>query len=503
MPSRTIFMTAILSVILPTTLGFAQDAECDPVTDVSITHPDWVQRWDDSTRRRIGNQFVGATKMMKTPPSDLPWERLRFLDSISDEPIRFEALARDFSGVPYVKDVILEDPVLMITFDQNVSNQYNSTDIVDWESYRPLGRGLLQEYVVNPLDGETNQWFTSHLNGREYMATQLGLDPECFNPLTAGADGCTLAINQALASVGVYWAGGPLGVENPANSCERLGPYFPYASPPGHLWWRDRVLVFVADRSSFIRPSFNPITTRDEPGTRPATNDGVPRWDGSSYVFPTAADPRDGNGPTYDAYLETVQDFVGYIANGNGPNNTPEVFRSKLLPDGTFIDGFQAWHQGWRDFCWGNPIGSDPCPYYNWPFSGIGITVNWTQMPPKGPADFNSAFSAASEFISIGEKPIYLVAIREAHEYFGSPEPEASTTTWCDACPGDYTQDGIIDGADLATLLLNWGCTNLCLTIDRSDPFVDGNDLALMLANWNHFCEWPLDWRPADCGQTP
>ena len=162
---------------------------------------------------------------------------------------------------------------------------------------------------------------------------------ECFNPLTAGKDGCTLAINQALASVGVYWAGGPLGVENPANPCERLGPYFPYASPNGHLWWRDRVLVFVADRSSFIRPSFNPITTRDEPGTRPATNDGVPRWDGSSYVFPTAADPRDGNGPTYDAYLETVQDFVGYIANGNGPNNTPEVFRSKLLPDGTFIDG--------------------------------------------------------------------------------------------------------------------------------------------------------------------
>ena len=62
------------------------------------------------------------------------------------------------------------------------------------------------------------------------------------------------------------------------------------------------------------------------------------------------------------------------------------------------------------------------------------------------------------------------------------------------------TQRHEIGGADLAMLLLNWGSDNLCLTLDRTDPIVDGNDLALLLANWNRFCEWPLDWRPEDCG---
>lgn len=482
-------------------LAFGQDDDCGPVSEVDVFHPDWVDLWNDATNREVKGAPVGSPAMMHTPPDGIPWDRLRYLDAVSDEPIEFLALARDVDGIPYVKSVVLEDPVLMVTFDQNISNQDNPAAIVNWESYRPLEQGFLQEYVVNPSDGETNQWFTPHRNGSEYLRTQLGLEADCFNSLTAGDDGCRLAITQGLASVGVYWAGGPLTLPaTPPDTCVPApGSFYEaYAEAPGHLWWRDRLLIFVADRSSFIRPSFNPTTTRDEPGTDPAdaTNDGIPRWDGDSYVFPTADDPVDGNGPSWNAYFEATRDFVGYIADGQGPDGGPSVYRSGVLPDGSFQDGFQAWHEGWRAFCWSNAS----CPYYNWPFSGIGITANWTQMPPKGAVDFMGPYSANSEFISIGEKPIYLVAIREAHEYLGSPGPDAERRTWCDVCPGDYDQDGRIGGADLATLLLNWGSGNLCLTLDRTDPIVDGNDLALLLANWNRFCEWPLDWRPEDCG---
>lgn len=490
-------MTVALCFILASPLVVhGQDADCGPVTDVTIEQPGWIDRWLESTYRTIDDEFVGATRMMNTPPDGIPWNRLRFLDPVSKEPIRFEALARDDAGTPFIKDVVLEDPVLMVTWDQNVGNE-NSGGNLDWESYRPLGPGFLQEYVVNGTDGETNQWFTPHRNGSEYLKEQLGLDPACFNALESGDRGCTLAITQALATVGVYWAGAPLGEAEPApNECRLVpGTYDPFADVDGHLWWRDRLLVFIADRSSFIRPSFNPTTTRDrEDG--PGTNDGVPRWNGSSYAFPTSEDPEDGNGPSYQAYLETVADFVGYIDQGDAG---VVEYRSGPNPDGSFHDGFQAWHRAWRDYCWGVPVGSTTCPYWVWPFSGIGITVNWTQMPPKGPADYAGAYSAASEFISIGEKPIYLVAIRDAHQYLGSPPPESGGTTWCDLCPGDYDQNGFIDGADLATLLLNWNSENVCLTIDRTDPRVDGNDLARLLTNWGRFCEWPLDWRPEDC----
>lgn len=502
MPSSLFVCLAIVA----SSSGTGQNGTCDPGTDLDVLRatPNWVVRWDDATNRRIGSQLVGARQMMNTPRGEIPFDRLRFLEPVSSDPIVFDALARDFGGIPYVKRVVLENPVLMVTFDQNVSNQNNPVTQVDWESYRPIDHKFLQEYVVNPNDGETNQWFTSHPNGRDYVEDQLGLDWRCFNANTAGEAGCNLAATQALASVGVYWAGSPLSTVNPAEPCDRYGPYWPYTIPEdeNHLWWQDRVLIFIADRSSFIRPSFNPTTTKDPAGTH-ATADGVPRWDGSSYVFPQASDPLDMNGPSFEAYLEATRDFVGYIKNGNGPNGI-EVFRSEVQPDGTFVDGFKKWHEGWRKYCWGDA----DCAYFNWPFSGIGITVNWTQMPASGAPDFEGPYSAASEFISVGEKPIYLVAIREAHEYFGSPrghhpprQPQRST--WCDVCPGDYDQNGHIDGGDLAKLLAKWGTFDLCITLEQTDPIVNGNDLSLLLANWGRFCEWPLDWRPEDCERTP
>jgi len=50
------------------------------------------------------------------------------------------------------------------------------------------------------------------------------------------------------------------------------------------------------------------------------------------------------------------------------------------------------------------------------------------------------------------------------------------------ACATDLTGDGVVDGADLAILLVQWGADG---SADFSgDDIVDGADLAVLLAVW-------------------
>lgn len=55
----------------------------------------------------------------------------------------------------------------------------------------------------------------------------------------------------------------------------------------------------------------------------------------------------------------------------------------------------------------------------------------------------------------------------------------------CD-CPGDLNDDGVIDGADLADLLSQWGQSGVPGDLD-GDGSVAGGDLSIMLAGWG-FC---------------
>jgi hypothetical protein len=51
-------------------------------------------------------------------------------------------------------------------------------------------------------------------------------------------------------------------------------------------------------------------------------------------------------------------------------------------------------------------------------------------------------------------------------------------------CPGDLDGNGVVDAADLATLLANWGASGAA-DIDGSGA-VDGADLATLLASWGN-----------------
>jgi hypothetical protein len=52
-------------------------------------------------------------------------------------------------------------------------------------------------------------------------------------------------------------------------------------------------------------------------------------------------------------------------------------------------------------------------------------------------------------------------------------------------CPGDVTDDGIVDGGDLGTLLAFWGaCPSGCDGDLNDDGIVDGADLGALLSYW-------------------
>ena len=50
-------------------------------------------------------------------------------------------------------------------------------------------------------------------------------------------------------------------------------------------------------------------------------------------------------------------------------------------------------------------------------------------------------------------------------------------------CPGDFTSDGQVAGADLAALLAAWGQSSEVVDLN-GDGAVDGADLAVLLASW-------------------
>ena len=66
---------------------------------------------------------------------------------------------------------------------------------------------------------------------------------------------------------------------------------------------------------------------------------------------------------------------------------------------------------------------------------------------------------------------------------------EVSGTNGCDGggveCPGDFNNDGIVDGADFGTVLAAWGaCPSPCPQDLDGDGQVTGADLGLMLSYW-------------------
>ena len=165
----------------------------------------------------------------------------------------YHALSAPFPGQPAYSSG-------KVTWNSHAGNRGAS---IEWENYRPIGPDFLQEYVTNG-DDEGNIWVTAHGQAKSFLNGELMLRDECLYELpgSGSAAGCERAVLNGVASVGVPYSWPPLSqtineyhYEDPCPLVPRS--YFEYRVT-GSAWWQQRILVFIADRSSFFRPSFVP-----------------------------------------------------------------------------------------------------------------------------------------------------------------------------------------------------------------------------------------------------
>lgn len=472
-----------------------------------------VEGWEGRYLNSVINGYAegdlkAAPSVHTTEQNDKTWTKLiAFGETPSPLVIRATPFGGSADADPV--EVTLEDPVLVITWSFAGSNRFQGNDILD--QYLPTrltdGTWVFHEYVGNPDDGLLNNWMTAHKYEIEpngdirfdrgtilgYLEDTIEFDRSCLNPANS-ATACEDAISLGVTNVGMPYAFSPLNGDiyrTTAPDLSNPGQLIPMPAP----WWQQQLFIFVAERDAFVRPSFNPCLRA---GTEfEQTADGRPIWDADegTYRFPEADEvPPEGTGPSFAAFEAATTDFEGYIPGVDEPYRGTE--------------GFKQWLQQWQTNSWcdqpeGGPVGppgsfaTDPSLVQGFPFSSVGITLNWEKFIPRQGDDANTDFGALSEMIHNGGESMYLVGVRSGNQYLGLPEP--GQETWCDVCPGDFNRDGMVDGADLAKLFTHWGEESTCFSIDKTLPSVDILDVSRLLVSWGE-CGWPLpDFRPADC----
>ncbi|MBC02636.1 MAG: hypothetical protein CMJ34_04945 [Phycisphaerae bacterium] len=467
---------------------------------IGVFDPSWPNTYVESVGSGFPEQLDAAPTVHRTLQPDIVWESLVSLPD--SEPVSFYARAwtAPLESPGETGLVTLENPVFVLTLSTSASviDPSSNPPFGLLQTYAPRyvdGTWVLSEYRANPVDQLNNQWVTIHQPNPDsstgfsrgtildFVPRSLGLDRECFNPTInppagSGSDPCDAAIFTGVAGVGMPYAFANLG-----------GDVFD--SSAGAPWWRQQLFIFVVERDAIIRPSYNPNPRRSSPALR--TDDGRPIFDpkgpkGPGYRFPRPDDDL------WDAYLDATEGAKPFVGYSDG-----------VTYEGSY--GFRQWLARWQENSWGDPPGSDDIDDWAdkgaFPFSSIGLTLNWPGFDPDRGSIAEAPFGALSEFIHKGGQSMYLVGIREAHQYVGAPNEFLDEVTWCDTCPGDLNRDGVVDGVDLSILLTNWGSTSTCYTIDKTLPTVGIADLARLLVAWGP-CGWPLpEMRPPDCTNAP
>ena len=449
-----------------------------PFTPISDSDT-WVTAYGDS--------IDAAEALHRTLPAEVPFDRLRVMDPDNAGSISFTGWKRDPSTHSLVPiSVTIEHPVLVVTLSATNWHRTCMTENASW-----LGMRQLERYKCTCQQNGGNIWFTIDGDMVDYLENDLQLDLSCLNPAVDPSESqtpCNDAIFWSVPSVGMPYAFGAL---EPT----------PYVNPnDAGAWWQQYVVVAVAERSAFVRPSYNPTVG---PGTKSRpTHNGVPIWDAKLGRY-RLAEPGE---PTYEAQQEALEDFVGYIyitPEPTPPGCQDPITGCKIALPLTGPEGFVEWLDTWQVNSWEGGPGGRYCdsyfpePYCQFPFTSIGLTGDWqTWATSKEPSA--QSLPALSEFILKGERDIYVVGTWPVAQYLAKVTPEQ--VPWCDSCEGDLNFDGIVDYADLDIFLSMWGTENTCANIDKRSAYVGGASLLRLLTQWGECPAWPLpELRPASC----
>ena len=147
-----------------------------------------------------------------------------------------------------------------------------------------------------------------------------------------------------------------------------------------------------------------------------------------------------------------------------------ELSSSGTFTDCTFTNNLSGGDGGGMRISGGTPVTLDRCLFTGNSASGTGggisnggdaTTLIDTILCENSPAQLNG------RYIDGGGNCI------------------TESCTDCATCPGDIDQDGDVGGADLTTLLTEWGCAGQDCTADLDDSgTVDGADLTIILSSW-------------------
>ncbi len=455
---------AFVPVLLVVSVSIAD--ECDPpgITPFPSGSESWIDVFQDS---------IDRSKPLHTsevPGDDPQWQRLRTMPDHA--PVQFASWTQP-EDEWQLGTTQIEQPVLVVTWSFSTLPNASGSIAELLETRRTM-----QEYVTSDQDGPATLWFTVHGNAFEYL-DELGIDRSCFN-MSSEADATELAILWGVPTVGVPFA---------FQQCE-----LPYADVAG-AWWREYMLIGVADRRAFVRPSYNPCVRPESESVR--TNDGVPLWSDhfNRYALADAATDPDVHAAQQAAI--------------NGP--APFEFKAYDL-DGTPETDFSEWIRKWGEDSWVPARQPGNSGVNGFPYSGIGITGNWLAAGPE-PALPADSFLALSEFILKADAPIYWLGVRSASQYFGVPDSKAGQVSWCDSCLGDIDMSGAVDAGDLLMLIEGWGTRNPGMLFGLGDsasecspsevmPEVGIKDLLWLIRHWGPCNGWPEgleSLRPADC----
>ena len=541
---RVLIVTgAILTSLAVASVSFAVDDElCDleavvnPVT-FPPTGPDnlpnWVTQYNKSTflldvRTPLGRN-LGAPRAIVTEQDDSVWDKLVHFGETDG--ITVQMIDPDTGEVmPYH----IANPVLVVTLSTNSPSSFAPNPGLGsiWDGYLPVtpfpdvpdaDEVVFRPYYVNSEDGSFNNWMAAHKvightsdgfvfapgTPLDYIRNVLGLRT-CLNPNSspnASASACIIANSSGVTGVGMPFMFAASGTESFDNPYETLPGAVDCVQPAVAQWWKQELFVFVADRDAFIRPSFNPslrTTTRGLP-----TDNGRPIWDASNGTYRAPL----SNESLYGSYQAATEDFFGFTTMGFGcPQDTDPCAPGSCAkaPTPYFgTAGFEDWLVQWKRNSWtvggnrpSNEQVAEMATPSGFPFSGLGLTLNWTEFEPEAtdfiPGDLRGPFGALSELIHATTKPMFLVKVLNPNQYYAAPL--AHEVPWCETCPGDLNRDGAVNATDLGIMLTNWGDLGQCFNLDFSSPSVDAGDLGVLFANWGACPEWPLpDLLPLDC----
>lgn len=141
----------------------------------------------------------------------------------------------------------------------------------------------------------------------------------------------------------------------------------------------------------------------------------------------------------------------------------------------------------WIRLNFGNLLGVDRRIWIGYSDLAVEGSFVWADGTPNGYTNWNSGEPNNSggtedwaEFLGSNGKWNDISALGGGFAHIAVVE--LVTTTPID-CPADFTKDGTIDGADLGTLLGDWGVFGAATDLD-GDGIVTGADLGMLLGEW-------------------